>query len=84
MKIAMWKARKARGLILESPFESTLAMGKQMFPFLPVGWLISTKFDTAAMLPKVEMPLFILHGDKDGIVPHAHGMTALRGGARAA
>ena len=73
VKLAV-EGKKARGLILESPFESTLAMGKQMFPFLPVSWLISSKFDSAAMIPKVEMPLFILHGDKDGIVPHAQGM----------
>ncbi|MCY3823616.1 MAG: alpha/beta hydrolase [Nitrospinae bacterium] len=75
VKLAV-EGKKARGLILESPFESTLAMGKKMFPFLPVGWIISSKFDSAAMIPKVEMPLLILHGDKDGIVPYAQG-TAL-------
>jgi len=67
------EGRKARGLILESPFESTLAMGKKMFPFLPVGWLVSKKFDNASMLPQVKTPLLILHGDRDGIVPHAQG-----------
>ncbi len=71
-KLAM-EGKEARGLILESPFENTLAMGKKMFPFLPVGWLVSSKFDNASMLPKVELPLFILHGDKDGIVPFAQG-----------
>lgn len=67
------EGRKARGLILESPFESTLAMGKKMFPFLPVGWLVSKKFDNASMVPQVKMPLLILHGDRDGIVPYAQG-----------
>ncbi len=73
VKLAV-EGKKARGLILESPFESTLAMGKKMFPFLPVGWLISAKFDSAAMIPKVKTPLFVLHGDKDGIVPYAQGL----------
>ena len=72
VKLAV-EGKKARGLILESPFESTLAMGKKMFPFLPVGWIISSKFDSAAMIPEVETPLFVLHGDKDGIVPFAQG-----------
>lgn len=72
VKLAV-EGRKARGLILESPFESTLAMGKKMFPFLPVSWIISSKFDNAAMLPEVKLPLFVLHGDKDGIVPFAQG-----------
>ena len=75
VKLAV-EGKKARGLILESPFESTLAMGKKMFPFLPVGWIISSKFDSAAMIPEVKTPLFVLHGDKDGIVPYAQG-TAL-------
>ena len=72
VKLAI-EGSKARGLILESPFESTLAMGKKMFPFLPVGWIVSSKFDNAAMLPKGKMPLFILHGDQDKVVPHAQG-----------
>ena len=50
------EGKKARGLILESPFESTLVMGKKMFPFLPVSWIISSKFDSAAMLPEVKTP----------------------------
>lgn len=67
------EGRPARGLILESPFENTIAMGKKLFPFLPVGWFISQKFDNASMIPEVKMPLLILHGDRDGIVPHAQG-----------
>ncbi len=67
------EGKRARGLILESPFENIIAMGKKLFPFLPVGWFISQKFDNASMIPEVEMPLLILHGDRDGIVPHAQG-----------
>ncbi len=68
------EGRRTRGLILESPFENTVVMGKKMFPFLPVGWLFSPKFDASSMIPKVEVPVLILHGDRDYIVPHAQGM----------
>ncbi|MDA1000098.1 MAG: alpha/beta hydrolase [bacterium] len=63
----------ARGLILESPFLSLLEMAQKVFPVLPVGWIVSQKFDNRALLPRVKMPIFILHGDADGIVPFAHG-----------
>jgi len=64
---------EARGLILESPFESLLSMGKAVFPFLPVGWLVSQNFDNAALIPAVRMPVFVLHGDADEIVPFTQG-----------
>ncbi len=64
---------QARGLILESPFESLVAMGRNIFPFLPVSWIVSQKFDNAALLPSVRMPVFILHGDADQIVPFEQG-----------
>jgi len=63
----------ARGLILESPFESLLAMGRNVFPFLPVSWLVSQEFDNVEYLPRVRMPVFILHGEADEIVPLAQG-----------
>jgi fermentation-respiration switch protein FrsA (DUF1100 family) len=64
---------EARGLILESPFESLLAMGKKILPFLPVSWFIRQKFDIAALIPGVKMPVFVLHGDADEIVPFPQG-----------
>lgn len=64
---------EGRGLILESPFESLLSMGKITLPFLPVSWFISQTFDNAALIPLVKMPVFVLHGDADEIVPFAQG-----------
>ncbi len=66
---------EARGLILESAFESLLAMGKKMFPILPVGWIISQKFDSAALIPSIEMPVFVLHGSADEIIPFSQGQA---------
>jgi len=64
---------KARGLILESPFESLLAMGQKMFPILPVSWIVEQKFDLATLVPTVKMPVFVLHGSQDEIVPFSQG-----------
>lgn len=64
---------EAQGLILESPFESLLSMGKKILPFLPVSWFISQKFDNTSLIPYVKMPVFVLHGDTDEIVPFTQG-----------
>lgn len=66
---------EARGLILESPFESLLAMGRKMLPILPVSWIVRQKFDTAALIPSVKMPVFVLHGSADEIVPFSQGQN---------
>jgi fermentation-respiration switch protein FrsA (DUF1100 family) len=64
---------RARGLILESPFESLLAMGQKLFPILPVSWIVEQKFDLAALIPTVKMPVFVLHGSQDEVVPFSQG-----------
>ena len=63
----------SQSLILESPFENTIEMGKRIFPFLPLRWLIKQKFNTRAIIHSVKIPLLILHGDKDTIVPFQQG-----------
>lgn len=60
-------------LILESPFLSISEMTKVSFPFLPVGSLLRTKYDTLSKIGKVRVPILIVHGDHDEIVPFDHG-----------
>ena len=63
----------SQSLILESPFENTIEMGKRIFPFLPLRWLIKQKYDTKAIIHSVKIPLLILHGNKDTVVPFQQG-----------
>jgi fermentation-respiration switch protein FrsA (DUF1100 family) len=66
--------REAAGLVLESPFASIPEMARAVYPFLPpVGRLIRTRYDTLAKLPRLRMPLLVLHGARDEIVPIAQG-----------
>lgn len=64
---------EARGLLLESPFTSTVAMAKRIFPWLPVRWIIRYRYDTLSKIPKIKMPLLILHSPQDEIVPFEMG-----------
>jgi len=73
--VAVELARRSppAGLILEAPILSIQAMAKGVVPFLPVGALISTKYDSLSKIGAVHVPLLILHGDQDEVVPYAQG-----------
>ena len=61
------------GIILESPFTSMVNMGKKYYPFFPVSFLLKDKFESHRKIKKVSVPVFVLHGKKDKIVPFAMG-----------
>lgn len=65
--------RKVQGLILESPFASIREMARVAVPWLPVGWLITTRYDNLSKIGRLNIPILILHGDRDGTVPFAQG-----------
>ncbi len=62
-----------RGLILETPFTSIRDMAKTVFPVLPIGPLLQTRFDVLEKVAKVTVPLLVLHGDRDDLVPYEQG-----------
>ena len=66
--------KPAGALILESAFTSIPEMARAAYPFLPpVGPLIRTRYETILKVPKLELPLLVLHGERDSIVPIAQG-----------
>ena len=64
-----------RALVLESTFTSTAAMGREVYPFLPVGLIVRQNFDTLAKVGRIRAPKLILHGRQDEIIPFRHGVT---------
>jgi uncharacterized protein len=67
-------AREAvRGVILESPFASVAAMARVSFPYLPLGPLLRTRFDSLRRIGQVRAPLLVLHSPMDEVVPYAQG-----------
>ena len=65
--------RPVGAVVLESPFLSAPALARAVYPFVPA-FLVRTQFDNRAKIDRVRAPLLILHGDRDEIVPLAHGM----------
>ncbi|MBA2660902.1 MAG: alpha/beta hydrolase [Bradymonadaceae bacterium] len=62
----------ARALILESPFTSLVALAKELNPFLLPGLLLRFRFDNATKLPRAQMPILLVHGARDGLIPASH------------
>ena len=65
--------RPAAGLILESPFPSIAAMARTHYLGLPLHWLLSGRFPLDERLSRVSLPVLVIHGDRDDIVPIALG-----------
>ena len=63
------------GLILESPFTSIRDMARVAYPFLPLGFLIQTEYDSMSKIGGIKSPILILHGDRDEIVPWEQGKS---------
>lgn len=60
----------ANGLILEGTFTSIPDMMKEMkWGFLPVGFLVTQRFDTLDRIGEITMPILFAHGTDDNIVP---------------
>ncbi len=57
------------GLILEGAFPSVEAVAKHYYYGLPVHWLISSRFPLIEKLKQVRMPVLIIHGEQDEIIP---------------
>lgn len=75
--IAAWlSARKSPvATIIESTFTSAADLGAELYPWLPVRWMIRYEYNTLKNIKAVESPLFMAHSRDDQIVPFHHGKT---------
>jgi len=60
------------GLVLQSTFTSMTDLGSELFPWLPVRWLGTIKYDTLSKLPRVAAPVLVLHSRNDTLIPFHH------------
>lgn len=61
------------GLILESPYTSIPDVGANRYPLVPVHLLLRDRFDSINKIKDVHMPLLILHGQEDHVIPVKFG-----------
>lgn len=70
--------KQVAALVLESPFTSIADMAKAVYPFLPLGRLVRTRYDNLAKISSIRAPLLILHGTRDRTVPFEQGERLFR------
>lgn len=56
-------------VILEAPFSSTVDVAAQLFPLVPVRWLMHDQFRSDRRIDAVRAPVLIMHGAQDLVVP---------------
>ena len=56
-------------VVLESPFTSTVDVAAGAYWFLPVRWLMKDRFESISKIGEVRAPLFMVHGERERIVP---------------
>ena len=65
-------------LILQSPYTAVVDVAARRFSFFPVRLLMKDRFDTAALVPKIKMPVLIMSGTADMTVPFDMGERLAR------
>jgi len=61
------------GVILESAFLSVPDMASTIYPWLPVRWLASYRYDNGDKVTRITQPLLIIHSRGDEIIPFEQG-----------
>lgn len=61
------------GLVLEAPFPSVGAVANRVVPFL--GPLVVSGFETGNKIAGVTVPLLVIHGNRDEVIPYDMGQA---------
>ncbi|WP_055046209.1 alpha/beta hydrolase [Devosia sp. A16] len=65
--------RDADALLLETPFDSAVAVAADRYGFLPVGLLMADQFPVDSWIKDVAEPVFVAHGTADRTIGVSHG-----------
>ncbi len=65
------KCPDAAGLIVESTFTSVneVIAARKLFPLFPVDLILTQQFDSLQKVPKLKIPILIIHGTEDETIP---------------
>ncbi len=71
-------ARPVAAVVLEAPLTSTVDVARRTYFWLPLGLLITDKYNNERNIASVTAPVLILHGEKDGVIPVEMGWRVYR------
>ena len=65
--------KKVARLVLEAPFASAVSVAAAVYPFVPVRFLMKDQFRSDLRIRNVKVPVLIVHGDRDTVIPIESG-----------
>ena len=65
--------RPVKGLIIESTFTSSVAMGEKLYPNLPIRWFCHDRYDSLSKIDSISVPLLAAHSKDDHLIPYEMG-----------
>lgn len=75
--VAAWLAARhdPAAAIIESTFTSAADLGADIYPWLPVRWMLKYEYRTLEYIKEIDAPVFMAHSRDDRVVPFQHGRT---------
>jgi fermentation-respiration switch protein FrsA (DUF1100 family) len=71
--VRMASERAVAAVILEAPYTKIADVAAFHLPFVPVEWLLRDRFDSLSRIADIHVPLLIVHGDRDTLIPSTLG-----------
>jgi pimeloyl-ACP methyl ester carboxylesterase len=62
-------------LILEAPYRSITELASSQMPFFPIKAILDQRWNTYEAIQTLDVPLLVLHGDLDQLIPVDHGKS---------
>jgi len=70
--------RPVSAVVLEAPLTSTVDVARPIYFWLPLNLLITDKYNNERKIGAVRVPVLILHGEQDAVIPVEMGMRVYR------
>jgi len=70
--------KNVKAVVLESPFENLLKLAQAIFPIQIESIPLDYSFDNIGKLDQIKVPIHVMHGDADEIVPYEQGLNIFK------
>jgi fermentation-respiration switch protein FrsA (DUF1100 family) len=64
--------------VLEAPLTSTVDVARGIYFWLPLGLLITDTYNNERNIRSVTVPVLVLHGEQDAVIPVEMGLRVYR------
>jgi hypothetical protein len=71
--VAIAGEKEMAKVVLEAPYTSTVDIAAAVYPIVPVRYLMKDQFRSDERIARVQVPVLVLHGDRDTIIPIEFG-----------